>query len=272
LKAVPVVTTDPTEARIAVPLDEQQHTHRLASLKPAEAELPAVARAVAAQPSLTLEEIREREQRLNLLMREMAHRSKNILAVIQAIARQSLAQAGSLEEFGQSFSARLQSLAQSHDLLTQVEWTGTRLKDLLRSQLGHYIEGGSQITIDGPDVSLAPVAVPYLGLALHELSTNAAKHGALSVPEGRVAIRWTMRTTDAGERLSLRWTESGGPPVVPPTRRGFGTDVTRKLIARALRGTVTFEFAETGIVWALDAPTANLIEGTPATQPAAASA
>jgi two-component sensor histidine kinase len=273
LKAVPVVTADPTEARIAVPLDEQQQTHRLASLKPAEDELPAAARTVAAQPSLTLDEIREREQRLNLLMREMAHRSKNILAVVQAIARQSLTQAGSLEEFGQSFSARLQSLAQSHDLLTQVEWTGTRLTDLLRSQLGHYTEGGSQITIEGPDVNLAPVAVPYLGLALHELSTNAAKHGALSVPEGRVAVRWSLRATpDAGERLWLRWTESGGPPVVPPTRRGFGTDVTRKLVARALRGTVTFEFAETGIVWSLDAPTANLIERPPVEQSTAASA
>lgn len=273
LKAVPIVTSDPTEARIAVPLDEQQK-HRLASLKPVEDELPAAARAVATQPSLTLEEIREREQRLNLLMREMAHRSKNILAVVQAIARQSLAQSASLDQFGESFSARLQSLALSHDLLTQVEWAGTRLKDLLRSQLGHYIEGGSQITIEGPDVSLASVAVPYLGLALHELSTNAAKHGALSVPEGRVAVRWSLRTTpEAGERLWLRWTESNGPPVVPPTRRGFGTDVTRKLVARALRGTVTFEFAETGIVWSLDAPTKNVIErpsATPASQPTAA--
>jgi len=273
LKAVPVVSGDPTEARIAVPLDEPQQAHRLASLKPADAELPSVVRAVAAETSITIEEIREREQRLNLLMREMAHRSKNILAVTQAIARQSLAQASSLEDFGQRFSARLHSLAQSHDLLTQVEWTGTRLGDLLRSQLGHYIDGGSQITIEGPDLILAPVAVPYLGLALHELSTNAAKHGALSVPEGRVSIRWGTRTgPDQGERLWLRWAETAGPPVVPPTRRGFGTDVTRRLVARALRGTVNFDFAETGIIWHLDAPAANLIdhprpEGTPGPRP-----
>ena len=261
LKAVPVVATDPTEARIAVPLDEPQQAHRLASLKPVEAELPVAARSVAAETSITIEEIREREQRLNLLMREMSHRSKNILAVTQAIARQSLAQAESLEDFGQRFSARLQSLAQSHDLLTQVEWTGTRLQDLLHSQLGHYMDGGSQISVEGPDLSLAPVAVPYLGLALHELSTNAAKHGALSVPEGRVSIRWGMTSDpDKGERLWLRWAETAGPPVVPPTRRGFGTDVTRRLVARALRGTVNFEFAETGIIWALDAPAANLIE------------
>lgn len=264
LKASPVAATDPTEARIAVPLDEPAQAHRLASLKPAEPDLPAAARSVAAETSITIEEIREREQRLNLLMREMSHRSKNILAVTQAIARQSLAQAESLEDFGQRFSNRLQSLAQSHDLLTQVEWAGTRLSDLLRSQLGHYIEGGSQISFEGPDISLAPVAVPYLGLALHELSTNAAKHGALSVPEGRVSIRWGVKTDpDKGERLWLRWVETDGPPVVPPTRRGFGTDVTRKLVARALRGTVNFDFAETGIIWALDAPAANLVE-TPA--------
>ena len=259
LKAVPIGSSDPTEARIAVPLDEPQQAHRLASLKPTD-ELPAVM----TETSMTIEEIREREQRLNLLMREMAHRSKNILAVTQAIARQSLAQASSLEDFGQRFSARLQSLAQSHDLLTQVEWSGTRLNDLLRSQLGHYIDGGSQVTIEGPDVSLASIAVPYLGLALHELSTNAAKHGALSVPEGRVSIRWgTLNDPERGERLWLRWAETAGPPVVPPTRRGFGTDVTRRLVARALRGTVNFDFAETGIIWHLDAPMANLIDPPP---------
>jgi two-component sensor histidine kinase len=259
LKAVPIASANPTEARIALPLDQPQQAHRLASLK-ATGELPA-AGAAAVETGMTAQEIGEREQRLNMLMREMAHRSKNILAVTQAIARQSLAQASSLDDFGQRFSARLQSLAQSHDLLTQVEWAGTRLNDLLRSQLGHYIDGGTQITIEGPDVSLAPVAVPYLGLALHELSTNAAKHGALSVPEGRVSIRWgTITDPERGERLWLRWAETAGPPVVPPTRRGFGTDVTRRLVARALRGTVNFDFAETGIIWHLDAPMANLVD------------
>ena len=208
-----------------------------------------------------VEGIEEREQRVNLLMREMAHRSKNILAVTQAIARQSLVQADSLEDFGQRFSARLQSLAESHDLLTQVEWAGTPLDDLVRSQLGHYLDGTSQIAIEGPDLCLGPVAVPYLGLALHELSTNAAKHGALSVPEGRVTIRWGIAgDVERGERLWLRWAETDGPPVVPPTRRGFGTDITRRLVARALRGTVTFEFAATGVIWHLDAPAANLVD------------
>jgi two-component sensor histidine kinase len=265
LKAAPVAAGNPHEVAIVVPLDEPQQAHRLASLKP-EAELPPTARVVAAERSMTLDEIHEREQRLNLLMREMAHRSKNILAVTEAIARQSLAQADSLEDFGKRFSARLHSLAQSHDLLTQVEWSGTQLHALLRSQLGHYIDGGNQIVIEGPEFGLAPVAVPYLGLALHELSTNAAKHGALSIPEGRVSIRWgTTTDPEKGERFWLRWIETAGPPVVVPTRRGFGTDVTRKLVSRAVRGTVSFEFAETGIIWHLDAPAANLVE-RPSTQ------
>ena len=254
LKAVPAIAAGPHQVAITVPLDEPLQAHRLASL--ASTELPGVP----AAKNAPAEDIQEREQRVNLLMREMAHRSKNILSVTQAIARQSLTQAGSLEDFEQQFSARLQSLADSHDLLTQADWAGTRLRDLVRSQLGHYLGGTSQIEIEGPDLSLGPVAVPYLGLALHELSTNAAKHGALSVPEGRVAIRWGTVSDERGERLWLRWAETDGPPVVPPTRRGFGTDVTRRLVARALRGTVTFEFAETGVIWHLDAPAANLVE------------
>lgn len=256
LKAMPTIAARPHEATITVPLDEPQQAHRLASL--ASTELPGTA---AAAKNAPVEGIEEREQRVNLLMREMAHRSKNILAVTQAIARQSLVQADSLEDFGQRFSARLQSLAESHDLLTQVEWAGTPLDDLVRSQLGHYLDGTSQIAIEGPDLCLGPVAVPYLGLALHELSTNAAKHGALSVPEGRVTIRWGIAgDVERGERLWLRWAETDGPPVVPPTRRGFGTDITRRLVARALRGTVTFEFAATGVIWHLDAPAANLVD------------
>ncbi|HEV2677678.1 MAG TPA: sensor histidine kinase [Aliidongia sp.] len=262
LKAVPVIANRPHEATITVPLDEPQQAHRLAMLSTTEVELPRAAAII--DKSAATEDIKEREQRMNLLMREMAHRSKNILAVTEAIARQSLAQADSLEDFGKRFSARLHSLAESHDLLTQVEWTGTRLHDLMRSQLGHYLDGSSQVTTEGPDLSLGPLAVPYLGLALHELSTNAAKHGALSVPEGRVMIRWgTLTNADGGERLWLRWAETNGPPVVPPTRRGFGTDVTRRLVARALRGTVTFDFAETGVIWHLDAPASNLVDRRP---------
>ena len=200
------------------------------------------------------------ERRMAVLLREMAHRSKNILAVIEAMARQSLAQAASLEDFGGRFSARLHSLAGSHDLLTRRDWEGAELQDLLRSQLGHYLLGDApQISAEGPEILLAPTTIPYLGLALHELSTNAAKHGALSVPEGRVAITWERRRRENGqERLLLKWVESGGPPVVPPARRGFGAEVTRRILSRALRGEVVLLFEPDGVIWQLDAPTERL--------------
>lgn len=201
------------------------------------------------------------EKRMTLLMREMAHRSKNILAVTEAIARQSIAHATSLDDFGDRFSARLHSLAGSHDLLTRRDWEGARLHDLVRSQLGHYLlSEPPQIAIDGPDVFLTSTAVPYLGLALHELSTNAAKYGALSVAAGQVAISWGLgHDPDGQELLWLTWIEIGGPAVVAPTRRGFGTDVTKRIVSRALRGEVTLDFAPGGLSWRLDVPTASLM-------------
>jgi two-component sensor histidine kinase len=259
LKAVPTILPGTDETIISFPLDSPTQAHRLASITRAAEVAPSVPEAT--RRGSVVEAAREREQRLNLLMREMAHRSKNILAVTEAIARQSLAQASTLEDFGEQFSARLHSLAESHDLLTQVEWAGTRLHDLIRSQLGHYLDDSGQIVVEGPDLSLGPNTVPYVGLALHELSTNAAKHGALSVPEGHVTIRWGIAVDpEHGSRLRLSWTETDGPPVVPPTRRGFGTDVTRRLVARALRGRVELDFAEAGIIWRLDAPTTILAE------------
>jgi len=202
------------------------------------------------------------EKRTTLLMREMAHRSKNILAVTEAMARQSLAYSTSLEDFSGRFSARLHSLAGSHDLLTRRDWEGARLRDLVRSQLGHYLLGDPpQIAVDGPDIFLVATAIPYLGLALHELSTNAAKHGALSAAQGRVTISWGLhRNADDKERLRLSWIEAGGPPVVVPSRRGFGTDVTKRIVSRALRGDVALDFEPTGIVWRLDVPADNLVE------------
>ena len=200
------------------------------------------------------------ENRNTLLMREMAHRSRNILAVTEAMARQSMAYSKSLDDFSERFSTRLHSLAMSHDLLTRRDWEGAHLRDLIRSQLGHYLLGDPpQISIEGPDVFLAATAIPYLGLALHELSTNAAKHGALSVAQGRVTVCWGPRWDAGGEEhIWLNWTEFGGPPVAPPTRPGFGMDVVKRIVSRALRGEVTLNFAPGGVFWRLDVLKANL--------------
>ncbi|MDQ0511941.1 sensor histidine kinase [Ancylobacter amanitiformis] len=207
-------------------------------------------------------ERKENEQHLRLLMRELTHRSKNLLAVIQAMARQTARHAGSIDEFVEIFSARLQALARSHDLLVQEGWHGASLNDMVRSQLGHHFDHErSQVTVSGPDIFLKPEAAQNIGLALHELSTNAAKYGALSVPGGQVAIRWARRVPEAGGGFELSWIEKGGPPVTPPRARGFGSLVIERNLARALDGKVDLEFDPAGLHCSVEVPEQHLTPG-----------
>ena len=153
---------------------------------------------------------KQREDHVHFLMRELTHRSKNLLAVIQAMARQSLTKGITPEEFIRRFSDRLAGLAGSHDLLSSVQWKGVSLMDLINSQLNHYEElFGTRIVLQGSDVDVRPEAAQNIGIALHELSTNAAKYGALSNDEGVVTIAWTV-TDEAPRTLKLSWKESGG--------------------------------------------------------------
>ena len=205
---------------------------------------------------------KENERHLRLLMRELTHRSKNLLAVIQAMARQTARHAGSIDNFVELFSARLQALARSHDLLVQESWHGASLTDMVRSQLGHHLDReNSQFTITGPDIFLKPEAAQNIGLAIHELSTNAAKYGALSVPTGHVTIAWARRPVEAGGGFELSWTEKGGPPVTTPTARGFGTLVIERNMARALDGEVTMTFAPAGLICHVTVPEQHLTPG-----------
>ena len=204
-------------------------------------------------------ERKENEQHLRLLMRELTHRSKNLLAVIQAMARQTARHAGSIDDFVEFFSARLQALSRSHDLLVQESWHGASLTDMVRSQLRHHLDSESaQVSIRGPNIFLKPEAAQNIGLALHELSTNAAKYGALSVPGGRVEISWARRMAEAGGGFELSWRESGGPPVTEPKARGFGSLVIERNLARGLDGTVELSFAATGVVCNVSVPEHHL--------------
>jgi PAS domain S-box-containing protein len=188
------------------------------------------------------------EAHLRMLMRELTHRSKNLLAVIQAMARQTARHSDSTADFLDRFSARLQALATSHDLLVQEGWHGASLHELVRMQLGHYIDGGgSRIAFDGPTILLKPEAAQALGLGLHELATNAAKHGALSSHAGQVAINWRRLPASDGNGLELTWREAGGPLVPKPSRRGFGTMVLERHIANSLDGDVSLVFAPSGV-------------------------
>jgi PAS domain S-box-containing protein len=206
--------------------------------------------------AIDITRFKEQDARIRLLMRELTHRSKNLLTVIQAIMRQTAASSTSFQDFETRFSARLQSLAGSHDLLVQEDWQGAPLGELIRSQLGHYIDRvGSQIELSGEPLQIRPDAVPHIGMAMHELATNAAKYGALSVPDGRVRISWRTAPMPDGRPLChLSWEESGGPTVAPPSRRGFGRVVIERTVARAVHGEVTIDYAPSGLRWTLVFP------------------
>ncbi|HEU5017834.1 MAG TPA: HWE histidine kinase domain-containing protein [Pseudolabrys sp.] len=192
-------------------------------------------------------ERKEGEAHLRLLLRELTHRSKNLLAVIQAMARQTARHAGSIEPFLEQFSARLQALAASHDLLVRENWHGASVNELVRSQLAMYMDrGGDQVTIEGPAIALKPEAAQNLGLALHELAVNAARFGALSVPDGHVSVTWE-RDGAGDQALQLDWRERDGPNVKPRRKRGFGSMVIERNLARALDAEVDLTFDPDGL-------------------------
>jgi PAS domain S-box-containing protein len=197
--------------------------------------------------SVDVTERKEGEAHLRLLLRELTHRSKNLLAVIQAMARQTAHHAGSIDSFLHQFGARLQALAASHDLLVRESWYGASLNELVRSQLSAYIANdGQQITIEGPEVALKPEAAQNLGLALHELAVNAARYGSLSVPSGRVSITWS-RNDSGAQSLTLDWREEHGPKVKGRRKKGFGSLVIERNLARALDAEVTLDFNPDGL-------------------------
>lgn len=212
----------------------------------------------------TARDITERkraEEHVHLLMREITHRSKNLLAVIQAMARQSKQGSRTVDDFEVRFSGRLQALAAAHDLLVQRDWHGVGVAELVRSQLGHYLDRqASQIAIEGENMIVTPEAAQNIGLAVHELSTNAAKYGALSVAGGQVKVAWGCAADGSGDPLfRMRWTEAGGPEVVSPVHKGFGQIVLEQLAARALRGQAWLRFQPDGVCWVIDIPRRNIV-------------
>lgn len=202
-----------------------------------------------------LHERQQTAERQTLLIRELHHRVKNTLATVQALLGASARSATSVDEFYQSFSARVISLAKTHNLLTDDYWQMASLQEMLENELGPYNdEAGERIALDGPPVELtADLAVPT-GMAIHELTTNAAKHGALSVPEGRIAVHWQVKAAQSGRRLWLDWTERGGPPAREPTRRGFGSTLLQRVLTMQCGADIRFDFAPAGLHFRMEAP------------------
>ena len=185
------------------------------------------------------------------MMHELNHRVKNTLATVQSLARQSRggeAQAAQLE-------ARILALSKTHDLLTCADWTSASLRQVLENELTPYRNGADHIRLDGPDVALPPRYVLAIGMTMHELTTNAAKYGALSTERGQIRVTWRVMHEEAGgRRLCLDWQESGGPRVAPPERRGFGTRLIAGGIQRELGGAAELTFDPSGLRCRLDVP------------------
>ena len=207
----------------------------------------------------------EREAHVRLIMRELSHRSKNLLAIVLAIARQTSRTTQTFEDFEIRFNSRIQALADAHDLLVEQQWVGAALDDLVRAQLSAF--GMEKVGYGGEKVILRAEAVQNVALALHELATNASKYGSLSVPEGRVAVEWSARGGDPDKRnIRLTWRETGGPPVTQPDRKGFGRFVLERVTVNAL-GSGSLEFHASGLIWICDIDAEHLVwpagESTP---------
>jgi PAS domain S-box-containing protein len=193
---------------------------------------------------------KERDHARQMLMQEVNHRSKNLLSLIQAIARQT--GAVSPNAFYDTFSRRLHALAANQDLLVRSSWENVQLQDLVRAQLEPFgITTGTQFTADGPALKISARAAQALGMALHELATNAAKYGSLSTDAGKVEISWSV----AEDTFTITWQETGGPEIThPPESKGFGTTVIDALIRSTLDASVTIDFAPSGLVWTCSCP------------------
>jgi PAS domain S-box-containing protein len=215
-------------------------------------------------------ERRAAEEQRRLLTREVNHRAKNILSVVQAIAHQT--EASSCEEFIARFDERIQSLRASQDLLVEREWRNVPLAELVRAQLAHFGPLlDSRIIVRGTDLMITAVAAQAIGMAIHELATNAGKYGALSNNKGHVEIAWGLERSDAGgHRFTMGWSESGGPTVLAPTRRGFGWRVLCEMTKMSLGAEVTLEYPPTGVVWRLACPADRVRESERPAQPKSA--
>jgi len=192
-------------------------------------------------------ERKKEEERQKLLLAEISHRVKNTLAIVQSIAAQTMRRSDSLEIFYQRFSQRLEALGRAHELLSTGEWHSARFREVVSETLKFYETAPGRIGIEGDDFELKPSAALALTLLIHELTTNAVKHGALSSRSGHVSIEWTLTRTEQGRALRFTWRETGGPGVTQPTEHGFGLTLIERSVGHELGGVVRLDFAPEGL-------------------------
>jgi PAS domain S-box-containing protein len=197
------------------------------------------------------------QEHQRLLINELNHRVKNTLATVQSITSQTLRNAATAQNAKGALEGRLLALSRTHDVLTRENWESAELREIVEQAVEPYRgQGEDRLHLEGPLVRLPPRMALALAMALQELATNAVKYGALSNATGSVRIIWEVDDRQDPSRLHLRWEETGGPVVVTPTRRGFGTRLIERSLAQDLDGQVQIEFAQTGVLCAVDAPLA----------------
>ncbi len=202
-----------------------------------------------------LQERKRSEEHQILLVRELQHRVKNTLATVQALLRATARSASTVKDFEQVFEARVLSLSRTHNLLVENSWRAASIRAILHTELSPYDNGaGTRVLLAGPAVELsAELAVP-LGMAMHELTTNAAKYGAFSTPRGWLEVEWEVRGVDRARRLQLQWREHDGPPVEKPRRKGFGSSLIERLLTTQCKADMDFDFDRTGLRFRMDVP------------------
>ena len=201
----------------------------------------------------------ESEARLQVMVDELNHRVRNTLQLVMAIAGHTLRQAISPPHFVDSFGGRLRALGRAHELVSRGGWGDVPLLALLTKELEPFGTAGGRVALIGPLVLLTPKEALALGMVVHEMATNAAKHGALASAQGRVTVEWSIlpaAATERGEKrgLVVHWREEGGPPVQPPARRGFGSELIQRQLRHDLRGSVELDYAPEGLRATISVP------------------
>ncbi|MDB5713765.1 MAG: Chemotaxis protein methyltransferase CheR, partial [Sphingomonadales bacterium] len=202
-------------------------------------------------------EQRAKQSHCEMLIDELNHRVKNTLSTVQSITRQALRNATDPASIGKSIDSRIFALARSHDLLTHHNWEGATVRDVINAALkpfGAANGHAERFTIKGENLRLLPKTTLALGIAFHELATNAVKYGAFSNDRGRIAISWLVTLQGAKKRLILTWQESHGPAVKPPSHKGFGSQILERGLAHELRGEVQLDYRVEGLVATIDIP------------------
>jgi two-component sensor histidine kinase len=208
--------------------------------------------------ALALRHIQEAEanSQMALLTRELSHRVKNTLAIVQSIANRSLSDERTIVDGREVFTRRLHALARAHTFLLNSGWSGADLRELVIAELSAF---GARATVRGPEIRLMPQIAQTFALVVHELATNAVKHGSLSVEKGRVVVEWSTAPRGGGESFVFSWREIGGPQVCEPTRHGFGQTLLRQVLVHDAAQAPEITFAKTGFSYRYEAPLSRIL-------------